>query len=84
MISFKSKLWWDPVHDGAARAYVMKDLGKKWKEHRLRLYNEHYDVTKTRDENIWFPPKGIAATQWASFIGYRLEEKTKVIGFLNI
>lgn len=57
---------------------MMKDIGKKWRENRLRLFNTYYDMTKSREENIRTPPKSILATEWASFIDYRLKESTKV------
>ncbi|KAJ1420759.1 putative transposase, Ptta/En/Spm, plant [Sesbania bispinosa] len=73
----KARLWWEPIHDNVAQSYIMKDIGKKWKENRLRLYNSHYDPTKSRDENISNPPKSIPTTKWASFIDYRLKPKTQ-------
>lgn len=75
----KSKFWWEPIHEDAAKTYMLKDIGKKWRENRLKLFNTYYDKTKTREENIRTPPKSILATEWASFIDYRLEEKTQVI-----
>ena len=60
----------------------MKDIGRKWKDHRLKLWNEHYDITQTRDVNIRNPPMGISEDDWAMYIDYRLNPKTKV-GFLQ-
>jgi hypothetical protein len=80
----KAKLWWDPIHEAAAQTYIMKDLGRKWRENRLRLNSKFYDKTKTREENIRFPPKGMIATEWASYIDYSLKEETKVICLLSI
>ncbi|KAJ1391873.1 putative transposase, Ptta/En/Spm, plant [Sesbania bispinosa] len=54
-------------------------MGKKWREYRLRLYNNYYDPTKSRDEHISNPPLSILATEWASFLDYRSAEGTKAI-----
>ena len=57
----------------------MKDIGRKWKDHRLILWNKHYDITQPMDVNVRNPPKDISADNWAMFIDYRLNPKTNVI-----
>jgi len=63
---------------------MMKDIGKKWKENRLKLFYTYYDDKKSRDENIKNPPLSIPEIKWATFIDYRLKENTKVFFLLNI
>jgi len=38
---------------------MMKDIGKKWKENRLKLFYTYYDDKKSRDENVKNPPLSI-------------------------
>src|ERR1044072_9705527 len=80
----KTKLWWDPVHERAAKAYMMKDMGIKWRESRIRLFNKKCDKTKTREENIRSCPEGVELTEWSSFVDYRLDEATKVTLFSQL
>ncbi|KAJ1381946.1 hypothetical protein SESBI_44680 [Sesbania bispinosa] len=53
-----------------------KDIGKKWKDFRLRLFDKYYKREKTRAENISNPPLTIPKDDWAEFIDYRLSQKT--------
>ncbi|QCD93378.1 putative transposase [Vigna unguiculata] len=73
----KAKLLWDPIYETAAKVYMMKDIGKKWKENMLKLFCTYYDDKKSRDENVKNPPLSIPETEWATFIDYRLKENTK-------
>ncbi|KAJ1427569.1 putative transposase, Ptta/En/Spm, plant [Sesbania bispinosa] len=77
--TIKATLWWDPAHDDDAKTYMMKDMGKKWREYRLRLYSSYYDPTKSREEHISNPPLSIPTTEWASLLDYRSAEGTKAI-----
>ncbi|XP_057418709.1 uncharacterized protein LOC130712910 [Lotus japonicus] len=52
------------------------DMGKKWRENRIRLFHTKFDKTLSREENIRNPPLSIPPTEWAAFIDYRLEEDT--------
>ena len=70
--------WWFGNDEQAAFKYIMKDIRRKWKDHRLILWNKHYDITRPRDVNVRNPPKDISADDWAMFIDYRLNPKTKV------
>lgn len=56
----------------------MKDIGKKWKENRKKLFDKNYDSTKSRESNISNPPLSIPETEWASFLDYRFDKKTQV------
>ena len=57
----------------------MKDMGKKWRENRIRLFHTYFEKTKSREENINNAPRWITKTEWAAFVDYRLEEDTQVI-----
>ncbi|XP_057423783.1 uncharacterized protein LOC130717546 [Lotus japonicus] len=72
----KVKFWWEPIHEAAARTSFMMDMGKKWRENRIRLFHTKFDKTLSREENIRNPPLSIPPTEWAAFIDYRLEEDT--------
>jgi len=72
---------WDPIYETAAKVYMMKDIGKKWKENMLKLFCTYYDDKKSRDENVKNPPLSIPETEWATFIDYRLKENTKVFSY---
>lgn len=61
----------------------MMDMGKKWRENRIRLFHTKFDKTLSREENIRNPPLSIPPTEWAAFIDYRLEEDTMVLFYLN-
>lgn len=75
----KAKLWWDPTVDDAAKVYIMKDIGNKWKEYRKTLFDKFYSEVRSREENIKNPPFSIPENEWAAFIDYRLDPKTKVM-----
>ena len=66
------------VHSDVHINYVLKSLNTKWRDHRQELWQQRNDGTRTRDELITMAPKGIDRDQWASFIDYRLNSKTKV------
>lgn len=56
----------------------MKDIGKKWRENRLKLFNTYYDPLKSSDQNKRNPPLSIPQIEWATFLDYRMRETTKV------
>ena len=53
------KLWWDPIYETTTKVYMMKDIGKKWKENRLKLFYTYYDDKKSYDENVNNPQLSI-------------------------
>ena len=64
--------------DVHAKRYVYQSIAKKWAAHRLKLWNEFYDPTASRNELIDNVPVGIQRDQWASYVDYRLNPKTMV------
>ena len=67
------------VDDGQHKKYILQNLGKKWKDNRSKLFNDIYDFDLSREQNLNLCPEGIDLDHWASFIDYRLKEKTLVI-----
>ena len=57
----------------------MHELNLKWKDNKLKLYEDYYDSTKSLEENLRNIPLGITQTDWALYIQYRIEETTKVL-----
>ncbi|MED6131804.1 hypothetical protein PIB30_013286 [Stylosanthes scabra] len=51
-------------------------LSKKWSQHRLKLWDEFYDPSMSREALIANVPTGIDAVQWASYVQYRLDPTT--------
>ncbi|BAT82186.1 hypothetical protein VIGAN_03215900, partial [Vigna angularis var. angularis] len=58
--------------------YILKALNHKWRNCRQELWQQRDDGTRTRDELIAMAPEGIDRDHWASFVDYRLDERTKV------
>ncbi|XP_052733834.1 uncharacterized protein LOC108339411 isoform X3 [Vigna angularis] len=63
--------------------YILKALNHKWRDCRLELWQQRDDGTRTRDELIAMAPEGIDRDHWASFVDYRLDERTKEIALKN-
>ncbi|KOM30522.1 hypothetical protein LR48_Vigan01g007600 [Vigna angularis] len=57
--------------------YILKALNHKWRDCRLELWQQRDDGTRTRDELIAMAPESIDRDHWASFVDYRLDERTK-------
>ncbi|KAL2319066.1 hypothetical protein Fmac_032942 [Flemingia macrophylla] len=57
--------------------YVFKSLNIKWREHRQELWQQMDDGTRNGDQLIAMVPEGLNKDQWASFVDYRLDSKTK-------
>lgn len=64
--------------EASAQRYCKLTLSRKWVAHRQNLWNEFYDLTKTKNEIISNVPTGIERTQWAHFVTYRLKPETLV------
>ncbi|KAF7841794.1 hypothetical protein G2W53_004092 [Senna tora] len=58
--------------------FVIKKLGKNWRNYRVFLFGRFYKVEKTREQNLEKYPEYIPFDMWAAFVDYRLEQKTKV------
>ncbi|XP_072056663.1 uncharacterized protein [Arachis hypogaea] len=65
------------VSDSLAKRFLLQSLGKKWREHRIKLWNEFYDPRLSKTEIINNTPEDIALDQWALFVEYRLKPETR-------
>ncbi|XP_014505137.1 uncharacterized protein LOC106765143 [Vigna radiata var. radiata] len=63
--------------------YILKALNHKWRDWRQELWQQRDDGTRTRDELVAMVPKGVDRDDWASFVDYRLDERTKEIALKN-
>ncbi|RYQ89290.1 hypothetical protein Ahy_B09g096009 isoform C [Arachis hypogaea] len=61
------------------KRYMLKNLGKVWKDTRHRLFHQFYDGTLSIEENIARRPSRIDENHWRWFIDYRLSKKTREI-----
>ncbi|KAJ1408353.1 putative transposase, Ptta/En/Spm, plant [Sesbania bispinosa] len=66
------------IHSDLQKNYVFKSLGLRWREHRQDLWHARDDNTRTRDELIAVVLEGVNRDHWATFVDYRLSEKTKL------
>ncbi|KAK6147875.1 hypothetical protein DH2020_018787 [Rehmannia glutinosa] len=58
------------------KEWIFKNIVKKWKDFKSKLWDEFYDPSLSRDELISNCPTGIHRDQWSSFVIYRLSEKS--------
>ncbi|RYQ92377.1 hypothetical protein Ahy_B09g098591 isoform C [Arachis hypogaea] len=65
------------VSDNLAKRFLLQSLGKKWREHRIKLWNDFYDPRLSKTEIINNAPEDIAPDQWALFVEYCLKPKTQ-------
>ncbi|XP_025673513.1 uncharacterized protein [Arachis hypogaea] len=65
------------VSDNLAKRFMLQSLGKKWREHRIKLWNDFYDPRLSKTEIINNAPEDIAPDQWALFVEYRLKPETQ-------
>ncbi|RYR03554.1 hypothetical protein Ahy_B06g082592 isoform E [Arachis hypogaea] len=65
------------VCDSLAKRFLLQSLGKKWREHRIKLWSEFYDPRLSKTEIINNTPEDIALDQWALFVEYRLKPETQ-------
>ncbi|XP_072071872.1 uncharacterized protein [Arachis hypogaea] len=65
------------VCDSLAKRFLLQSLGKKWREHTIKLWNEFYDPRLSKTEIINNTPEDIALDQWALFVEYHLKPETQ-------
>ncbi|KAL4306673.1 hypothetical protein AHAS_Ahas16G0201800 [Arachis hypogaea] len=65
------------VSDSLAKRFLLQLLGKRWREHRKKLWNEFYDPRLSKTEIINNTPEDIASDQWALFVEYHLKPETQ-------
>ncbi|RYR25814.1 hypothetical protein Ahy_B02g059808 [Arachis hypogaea] len=75
-IFFQARFYFK-VCDSLAKRFLLQSLGKKWREHRIKLWNEFYDPRLSKTEIINNTPEDIALDQWALFVEYRLKPETQ-------
>ncbi|MED6147140.1 hypothetical protein PIB30_041244 [Stylosanthes scabra] len=63
--------------NGTIKGYMLKSLGKSWKEARNRLFHNYYDPRKTLEQNVNARPRKIDEDHWRRFLRYRLRLDTK-------
>ncbi|KAF7841486.1 hypothetical protein G2W53_003784 [Senna tora] len=76
--SIKAKFYLDRDID---KHFVIKKLGKNWRNYRVFLFGRFYKVEKTREQNLEKYPEFIPFDMWAAFVDYRLEQKTKIVSY---
>nr|XP_029146925.1 uncharacterized protein LOC114924919 [Arachis hypogaea] len=54
--------------EGSIKKYILKSMGRSWKETRLRLYNAFYEPTFTFEQNIEHRLPGIDREHWRKFL----------------
>ncbi|KAL4316367.1 hypothetical protein AHAS_Ahas15G0278000 [Arachis hypogaea] len=69
----------DEDNERTIKKYILKSMGKSWKEARLRLYNTFYETTFSTEENIEQRLPEIDREHWRWFLNYRAKAETKVI-----
>nr|XP_033512184.1 uncharacterized protein LOC104096812 isoform X2 [Nicotiana tomentosiformis] len=58
-------------------AYVLKSLGKKWKDYKCDLKGEYLPKYKTKDALLKNRPSRIPRDQWSGLVSYWLLDKAK-------
>ncbi|XP_027912651.1 uncharacterized protein LOC114172261 [Vigna unguiculata] len=71
------------VESNAHVTYILKSLNIKWSEYRQQLWQQKDDGTRNRDEIITMCAEGMNRDQWASFVDYHLNSRTKEIAQKN-
>nr|XP_009766060.1 PREDICTED: uncharacterized protein LOC104217490 [Nicotiana sylvestris] len=58
------------------KCYRNASLSKKWDTPRQKLWNEYFDLAKSKNKIISDVPAGISKDQWAIFVAYRQKSST--------
>uniref|UniRef100_A0A1U7VB81 Uncharacterized protein LOC104214295 n=2 Tax=Nicotiana sylvestris TaxID=4096 RepID=A0A1U7VB81_NICSY len=58
-------------------AWVLKSLGKKWKDYKCELKGEYTPKYKTKDALLKNRPSRIPRDQWSGLVSYWLSDKAK-------
>nr|XP_009797186.1 PREDICTED: uncharacterized protein LOC104243659 isoform X5 [Nicotiana sylvestris] len=59
-------------------AWVLKSLGKKWKDYKCNLKGEYVKKHKTKDALLKYRPSRIPRDQWRGLVSYWLSDKAKI------
>ncbi|KAH0693184.1 hypothetical protein KY285_020281 [Solanum tuberosum] len=58
-------------------AFVLKSLGKKWKDYKCEIKGEYMSKYKTKDSLLKNRPNRIPRDQWSGLVSYWLSDKAK-------
>ena len=64
--------------DSIACKWTLKNLGRKWRDFKLRLWNEFNDESLTIEEMYAKVPDGVPRDQWKEFVDIKNGEAYKV------
>ena len=67
------------VNDDEHKKWILTSLGKKWRDHRCELFEDHYDWELSMEHNCQRPPEGVDKDHWAVYVQYRRSPKQMVI-----
>ncbi|CAN1853272.1 hypothetical protein LINPERHAP1_LOCUS40965, partial [Linum perenne] len=70
----RQKFHWNAEDEDTIRRYVMKGLGKKWREDRQTLWDKLCDPTQQKDHNYQQRPKKVDAAKWQTFVDHRMSK----------
>ncbi|XP_052117639.1 uncharacterized protein LOC110281702 [Arachis duranensis] len=76
-IIFQKARFYFKVSDNLAKRFLLQSLGRKWREHRIKLWNDFYDPRLSKTEITNNTPEDIAPDQLALFVEYRLKPETQ-------
>ncbi|CAN1744223.1 hypothetical protein LINPERHAP1_LOCUS2048, partial [Linum perenne] len=79
----RRKFHWNAEDEDTIRKYVMKDLGKKWREDRQTLWDKLCDPTEQKEHNYKQKPKKVDAAKWQTFVDHRMSKYMKKISAIN-
>ncbi|KAH0765129.1 hypothetical protein KY285_001000 [Solanum tuberosum] len=57
--------------------FVLKSLGKKWKDYKCQLKGDHIPKYKTKDALLKNRPSRVPRDQWSGLVSYWLSDKAK-------
>ncbi|CAN1319898.1 hypothetical protein LINPERPRIM_LOCUS31459 [Linum perenne] len=85
--AFNNYIWrkfhWNADDEDTIKKYVIKDLGKKWREDRQTLWVKLCDPTEQKEHNYKQKPKKVDAAKWQTFVDHRMSKYMKKISALN-
>ncbi|KAH0705893.1 hypothetical protein KY285_010421 [Solanum tuberosum] len=74
LLNFVRKKFFIPK---CGEAFVLKSLGKKWKDYKCQLKGYHLPKYKTKDALLKNRPSRIPRDQWSGLVSYWLSDKAK-------
>jgi len=73
----KRRFCFNEVEDLAKR-YIEGSIGKKWREYRLKLFDDNFNHTLSKNEIVNNRPENVPLDHWVKFVEYRLKPETMV------